>query len=358
VLPESVHTDVSALSLARTSDGLFVDATWFRKDGQVAYTSTGFFVSATGATRIGSVGAQSSVVRGLGAFVISEGPTFRVCDAGVTTTLPSDPHARSDELAGAFIDGSMLLAVYVAQKPVGAACTGLLGQTMYAAHVFVEQLDLDKRQAGWRMLSAKALDQPPGAGCRTSRVLATAAGQGRALAVTEACTGVDAHDSISISDCSLSAERFDVGTWSHFALATKYKTLVSPIASRDGARVAIPDDGPQASFKVYRLDHGAFAAEGAALDGSPVALDGTSLAHVDSQGKPGPSGVGFRIFVDELAGGAWHPATSAIETTGRTWTVDVSGTPTAALVDEGATEVRLYTREGATWKRAGLLDTR
>lgn len=376
--PETVKPGIWNIGIVRmANDALFVTAsaqhmsvspTGVANDDE---TVLGYFISDGAVTRVGDVGhAQRGwSFPGHGAVVIETHPPTPpsigmvvhpqhfVCDAGTTATLPEDPHATSAQLAAAFVDGTSLTAVYV--EPGGtrsSACRRLTSGTIVARQIFVERLNLANRPAGWKTVSSHNVNAPTGAGCRSSVPIAAAASSTRALVVLESCSNVDAGDSIAISDCSLSAERFADGAWQRFTLAGKLQSFNEPIASADAERVAVPADRSEATFRVYTLANGVFTAEGGVVDGYPIAIDGAKLARADAHGEPGPSGVGYRLRIDELSQGAWHDASDAIETTGRDWAVDLSSTPALVLADEQATALRLYTLTLGKWKRLGLLD--
>jgi len=370
--PQTVKPGLWNINIVRMSDdALFIGASvqhmTATKDDE---TILGYLAANGAVTRIGDVGRghKGRAFPGHGTVVIQTEPPaptqprvvlrpeLAVCDVGATATLPEDPHAASGQLVGAFVDGASLTAVYVELGPHPSACRGLLSGVAPTRQIFVERLDLASRLVGWKTAASHNVDPPaPGAGCRSSVAIAAAASTASALVVLESCTEVDAGDSLSVSDCSLSAERFANGAWQHFALAAKHQSFVTPVASRDAERVAVPADRSEPTFQVYKLASGAFTSEGT-LEGYPITIDSNKLARADSRGKPGPSGVGFRLFVDELGNGAWHTATDALETTGRNWAVDLSAAPTMVLSDEDATTLRLYTLALGKWRRVGLLD--
>ena len=338
-------------SLARRDRDLFVTAAIQRQGPKLENLTWGFLVSDGRVERIGDVGRaqKAKTLNGRGSFVLQNDGSFRACEAGATVTLPADPHAAHDQLVGASVEGTSLFALYAEPEPPSAACGRLTAGAVVTHEIFVERLDLASPDALWKTVSSRVVPRPTGSGCRTSVVVSSAVTSDRALAIVEQCLTVDAGDSISISDCALDAERFANGAWQRYALSKKLQSFNEPVAARDADRVAVRADQTQPEFRVYRLT-GATAASEGDFDGFPIAFEGTKLARGDSNGKPGPSGVGFRIFVDELVNGAWARSTDPVETTGRTWGIDLGATPSLVVQDEHATSARLYTRALGKWQ--------
>lgn len=280
--------------------------------------------------------------------MLQDDARFRACDAGVTASLPADPHAGRDQLVDASVDGTSLFALYAKLERPAAACRRLTAGAVVTNEIFVERLDLANRGAGWTTVTSRKVPPPAGAGCRTSIVVSSGMTNDHALAVIEQCASVDVGDSVSTSDCALAAERYASGAWQHYALSTKLQSFNEPIAARDSDRVAVPADNSARTFRVYRLTGPTAALEGD-FAGFPIALEGNELARGDSSGKPGPSGVGYRIFVDELRSGTWVAAADAVETTGRDWGIELGAAPSLVVLDEDASSARLYTRALGKW---------
>jgi hypothetical protein len=311
-----------------------------------------YLASPRDVARIGVVspGDRAAAVPGPGDLVLRRGGKLVACKPGQSVTLPESPHAARDAFVGAFVDGHAVLAVWVEVGTRGAPCKRLTGSTQVDKRAFVEELDLDAETPAWKNVATRALPAPPGAECRSSVAVASAAKKGSAVVVFESCVMVDAGDSISMDKCTIAAERFASGSWERFSLATPSDEFTHPVASRDAERVAVENRGRDA-FVVYRLEHGAFVAEGAPVAGEPMAIDGGRLLRIEPRAsRRGPSGLGFSLYVDELASGAWTTASDALETTSRAWAFDLSGpSPLAAVVDEKTTLVRVQTIANKRW---------
>ncbi len=311
-----------------------------------------YLASPRDVARIGLVapGERAAAIPGPGDLVLRRGGKLVACKPGKSVALPEDPHAARDSFVGAFVDGHALLAIWVEVGTHGAPCKRLTGATQVAKRAFVEELDLDAEAPAWKNVATRALPPPPGAECRSSVAIASAAKKGRAVVVFESCVMVDAGDSISMDKCTLAAERFGSGSWERFSLAAPSDDFVHPVASRDAERVAVEQRGRD-TFVVYRLERGAFVAEGAPIAGEPMAIDGARLLRIEPRAShSGPSGLGFSLYVDELASGAWSTASDALETTSREWAFDLSGpSPLAAVVDEKTTLVRVQTIANKRW---------
>ncbi|HEY1956854.1 MAG TPA: hypothetical protein VGH28_14640 [Polyangiaceae bacterium] len=340
--------EIDDLSMSHmTGDRVFVSATSFAAKRTVAYV-----VAPGGATRVGTIGTMPSrTIAGHGDVVVAEAHRTTLCKAGASVQIPADPQGRGDWLVTSFVDDHTLVSVYAETISHGPPCRRLTGGTRVVKRIFVDAVDLDAPQPTWKTVSSHAVPAPSGAACRSSIPIAAAATADRALVVLESCVQIDAGDSISSQHCSLAAERLATGTWERFAMPGERQDFVTPVAARDGERVAFETAQASGAFVVYRLEHGAFVAEGPARDGDPLAIEGTHLLRIDARGThPGPSGLGFRVFADELAGGAWRSASDALETTSRAWAFDTSGpAPFAAVADEHATSFRVATVRAGRW---------
>jgi hypothetical protein len=214
---------------------------------------------------------------------------------------------------------------------------------------------------------------PARSGCYGFTAASAAVDGPNALVVLESCKCTDAGDSISITDCSLMTERLNGGAWTSAALAGPFGGFNEPVVSRDALRVAVPlepaepygiqtyrADGepweaPQ--FQVFRANDAAFVAEGAPVNGTPVALRGTKLVTDDGKGEPGPSGFGYRLIVYKISGKEWSAASDPLESTARDWAFDLRDEAVWGIVaNESETRMRVYRTEGGSWKAMGTLD--
>lgn len=294
--------------------------------------------------------------RGSAVFATSDG-TLAACAAGARRALPALPGTR--RLLGLAVDGELVTAVS-AEPLASAGCTGLIASAMRSQRLHVDVLDISAPAPAWTSRTTRDVDATAGNGCRALAIYRAAATRDGAAIVTETCTAVDAGDSISTNACALRVEAWVDGAWTSSAvpIAIAYGDARPLVDVRDRVvRLAIGTGGDHATTTVYRVDGDRMVAEGGAITGAPIALDGAGLVTAKLGGaRRGDSGIGFQLQAYALVGGAWTSTTGlldvdAVEGAAFAWQADrIVGVLPEDQFDRNPITARIVEARGGQWR--------